>query len=52
VKHGKEVAYDCTHTRVCVRGSLSLVSTTEKILVKTRGSGVENREYGRRDPLR
>jgi hypothetical protein len=30
------------------RGPLSLVSTTEEILGS--GSGLENREYGRRDP--
>jgi hypothetical protein len=35
------------------RGSLSLVSTTEKLLGrKSSGSGLENREYGRRDPSR
>jgi hypothetical protein len=33
------------------RGPLSLVSTNEELLErKSRGSGVENREYGRRDP--
>jgi hypothetical protein len=33
------------------RGPLKLVSTTEKLLGrKSRGSGLENREYGRRDP--
>jgi hypothetical protein len=32
------------------RGPLSLVSTTEELLGrKSRGSGLENREYGRRD---
>jgi hypothetical protein len=31
------------------RGSLSLVSTTEELLLrKNNGSGLENREYGRR----
>jgi hypothetical protein len=31
---------------------LSLVSTTEELLErKCRGSGLESREYGRRDPL-
>jgi hypothetical protein len=31
---------------------LSLVSTTEELLVrKSSGSGLENRDYGRRDPL-
>jgi hypothetical protein len=37
---------------VCLeRGPLSLASTTEKLLVrKNRGCGLENREYGRRDP--
>jgi hypothetical protein len=35
------------------RGPLSLVSTTEELLDrKSSGSGVENREYGRRDPSR
>jgi hypothetical protein len=35
------------------RGPLSLVSTTEEILErKNSGSGLENREYGRRDPSR
>jgi hypothetical protein len=35
------------------RGSLSLVSITEELLGRnTTGSGVENREYGRGDPLR
>jgi hypothetical protein len=35
------------------RGPLSLVSTTEELLGrKRRGSGLENREYGRRDPSR
>jgi hypothetical protein len=34
-------------------GSLSLVSTTEELLgKKSSGSGVEIREYGRRDPSR
>jgi hypothetical protein len=28
------------------------VSTTEELLAKSSGSGLENREYGRRDPLR
>jgi hypothetical protein len=33
------------------RGLLSLVSTTEELLGrKSSGSGLENREYGRRDP--
>jgi hypothetical protein len=33
------------------RGPLSLVSTTEELLKrKSRGSCLENREYGRRDP--
>jgi hypothetical protein len=36
-----------------VRGPLSLVSTTEDLLGrKNIGSGLENREYGRGDPLR
>jgi hypothetical protein len=35
------------------RGPLSLVSTTEELLGrKDSGSGLENREYGRRDPSR
>jgi hypothetical protein len=35
------------------RGSFSLVSTTEELLgKKSSGSCPENREYGRRDPLR
>jgi hypothetical protein len=34
------------------RGPLSLVSTIEEILGRNRsGSGLENREYGRGDPL-
>jgi hypothetical protein len=34
-------------------GPLSLVSTIEELLEKKNsGSGVENREYGRRDPSR
>jgi hypothetical protein len=34
-------------------GPLSLVSTIEKLLGRnSSGSGIENREYGRRDPLR
>jgi hypothetical protein len=33
------------------RGPLSLVSTTEELLErKSSGSGLEIREYGRRDP--
>jgi hypothetical protein len=35
------------------RGQLSLVNTTEELLErKNGGSGLENREYGRRDPTR
>jgi hypothetical protein len=35
------------------RGSLSLVSTNEELLErKSSGTGLENREYGRRDPSR
>jgi hypothetical protein len=35
------------------RGPLSLVSTIEELLErKNSGSGLENREYGRRDPSR
>jgi hypothetical protein len=34
-------------------GPLSLVSTNEEMLErKSSGSGLENREYGRRDPSR
>jgi hypothetical protein len=35
------------------RGPLSLMSTTEELLErKSSGSGLENRDYGRRDPSR
>jgi hypothetical protein len=35
------------------RGPLSLVSTTEELLVrKSSVSGLENQDYGRRDPSR
>jgi hypothetical protein len=35
------------------RGPLSLVSTSEELLGrKSSGSGLESREYGRRDPSR
>jgi hypothetical protein len=35
------------------RGPLSLVSTTEEVLgIKSSGSVLESREYGRGDPLR
>jgi hypothetical protein len=35
------------------RGPLSLVSTIEELLRrKSSGSGLENRDYGRRDPSR
>jgi hypothetical protein len=35
------------------RGPLSLVSTTEELLERKRsGSGLENRDYRRRDPPR
>jgi hypothetical protein len=35
------------------RGPLSLVSTTEELLERNcSASGLENREYGRGDPLR
>jgi hypothetical protein len=38
---------------VLERGTLSLVSTIEELLErKCSGSGLENREYGRRDPSR
>jgi hypothetical protein len=34
------------------RGPLSLVTTEELLDRKSRGSGLERREYGRRDPSR
>jgi hypothetical protein len=35
------------------QGPLSLVSTTEELIArKSSSSGLENREYGRRDPMR
>jgi hypothetical protein len=35
------------------RHPLSLVSTIEELLeINSSGSGLESREYGRRDPLR
>jgi hypothetical protein len=34
------------------RGPLSLMSKVEELLRRNRGSGLENREYGRRDPSR
>jgi hypothetical protein len=35
------------------RGPLSLVSTTEELLGrKSSGSGLESRDYGRRDSIR
>jgi hypothetical protein len=35
------------------RGPLSLMSTTEELLErKSSGTGLENREYGRKDPPR
>jgi hypothetical protein len=35
------------------RGPLSLMSTTEELLArKSSGSGLENREHGRKDPWR
>jgi hypothetical protein len=34
------------------RGPLSLVSTSEELLERSSGFGLENREYGRRDPSR
>jgi hypothetical protein len=38
---------------VLERGPLSLVSTIEELLErKSSGSGLESREYGRRDPSR
>jgi hypothetical protein len=38
---------------VCLeRGPLSLVNIEELLGRKSRGSGLESREYGRRDPSR
>jgi hypothetical protein len=39
---------------VCLeRGPLSLLSTSEELLGRKNGGfGIEDREYGRRDPLR
>jgi hypothetical protein len=34
------------------RGPLSLVSTVEELLERKSGSGLESREYGRRNPSR
>jgi hypothetical protein len=34
------------------RGPLSLVSTIEELLGRSNGSGIENRDYSRRDPSR
>jgi hypothetical protein len=34
------------------RGPLSLVSTTEELLGRKSGCGLEKRDYGRKDPLR
>jgi hypothetical protein len=35
------------------RGALSFMSTTEELIGrKSSGSGLESREYGRRDPSR
>jgi hypothetical protein len=52
-------AFDSRHYQIfwevvgLERGSLSLVSTIEELLVrKIRGSGLESREYRRRDPSR
>jgi hypothetical protein len=49
---------DCRHDQICwevvdlKRGPLSLVSITEELLRrKSSGSGLESREYGRRNPL-
>jgi hypothetical protein len=44
-----------THPEVpgSIPGPLSLMSTIEELLGRdSRGSGLENREYGRGDPLR
>jgi hypothetical protein len=50
--------FDSRHNRIfwevvgLERGPLSLVNTTEELFgSKSRGSGLENREYGRRNPL-
>jgi hypothetical protein len=52
-------AFDSRHYQIfwevvgLERGPLSLVSTTEEIFgSNSSGSGLENREYGRGDPLR
>jgi hypothetical protein len=38
-------------SNVIYRGPLRLVGTTEELFERKRsGSGIENREYGRRDP--
>jgi hypothetical protein len=53
----QEPGYDSRHYQIfwevvgLERGSLSLVSTIEELLErKSSGSGLESREYGRRDP--
>jgi hypothetical protein len=53
----KGPGFDSQHYQICwaivdlKRGSLSLVSTTEELLGRNNsGSGLEIREYGRRDP--
>jgi hypothetical protein len=44
---------DCLRSSGVERGPLSLVSTIEELLGRNNsGSGLENREYGRGDPLR
>jgi hypothetical protein len=44
---------DFLRSSVSATGPLTLVSTTEELLGrKSGGSGLEIREYGRRDPLR
>jgi hypothetical protein len=51
-------ATGCTHPQLrevvgLERSPLSLVGTAEELLErKSSGSGLESREYGRRDPLR
>jgi hypothetical protein len=50
-----ELVSDCSMRDVVdlERGPLSLVNIVEELLGrKSRGSGLENREYGHRDPSR
>jgi hypothetical protein len=49
------ILFHCLYLSVCLDDfvSLSFVSTIEELLQrKSSGSGLENREYGRGDPLR